>query len=181
MKVVNIFGGPGTGKSTAAAGLFYFMKLKSYEVELVQEYAKYLVWAERVNMFKDQAYIFAKQNNKLDILQGKVDWCITDSPLLMGLAYMPKDYSKAFEMFVVEQFEKYENVNIFLQKTHHSYNENGRNQTELEANALSERIKGILTYHEVPFTTISTDENALPKLFKTVTGENLNLSELIVT
>ncbi len=39
-----MFGGPGTGKSTSAAGLFFKMKLAQMEVELVTEYAKDLVW-----------------------------------------------------------------------------------------------------------------------------------------
>ena len=35
--VINFYGGPGSGKSTAAAGLFYKMKLGGYSVELTDE------------------------------------------------------------------------------------------------------------------------------------------------
>jgi hypothetical protein len=38
--VVNLFGGPGTGKSTTASGVFYHLKRDNRNVELVQEYAK---------------------------------------------------------------------------------------------------------------------------------------------
>ncbi len=35
MKVINLWGSPGAGKSTAAAGLFYRMKFADYNVELI--------------------------------------------------------------------------------------------------------------------------------------------------
>jgi len=44
MKVINLFGGPGCGKSTAAAGLFHLMKSNHMSVELVNEFAKEIVW-----------------------------------------------------------------------------------------------------------------------------------------
>ena len=40
MKVINFFGGPGVGKSTAACDLFVAMKKAGYKVEYVDEYAK---------------------------------------------------------------------------------------------------------------------------------------------
>ena len=36
--VINFCGGPGSGKSTAAAGLFYNMKIAGYNVELTDEF-----------------------------------------------------------------------------------------------------------------------------------------------
>ena len=44
--VINLFGGPGCGKSTIAAELFAILKKQGYEVELVTEYAKDKVWEE---------------------------------------------------------------------------------------------------------------------------------------
>ena len=42
--VINLIGSPGTGKSTLASELFSKMKWQGYDVELVSEYAKELVW-----------------------------------------------------------------------------------------------------------------------------------------
>lgn len=42
--VINLIGSPGTGKSTIAAELFARMKWLGFDVELVSEYAKELVW-----------------------------------------------------------------------------------------------------------------------------------------
>lgn len=57
--VINIFGGPGVGKSTVAAGLFYRLKCLHYSVELVEEFAKYLVYQGMVDVLRrDQLRVF---------------------------------------------------------------------------------------------------------------------------
>jgi hypothetical protein len=120
MKVVNLFGGPGSGNSTTAAGLFYQMKLMHQNVELITEYAKELVYSDRVTFLNSkQEYVFAKQNLRQFILKDKVDWAITDSPLLLSLIY-PKIYNTSpgdhFDAYVIETFNRYDNINIFLER-----------------------------------------------------------------
>ena len=89
MKVINLYGGPGSGKSTTAAGLYYRMKMAHHNVELVTEYAKDLVYADRLEgMLDQQEYIFAKQNNRLHRLRNKTDWVVTDSPILLSTVYV---------------------------------------------------------------------------------------------
>lgn len=77
---INLFGGPGTGKSTAAASLFAEMKKKGMDVELVTEVAKDFVWEERQKTLEIQPYITVKQYRNLFRLKGKVDYVITDAP-----------------------------------------------------------------------------------------------------
>jgi ATP:corrinoid adenosyltransferase len=64
MKVINIFAGPGAGKSTTAAGLFYHMKKLNMSVELVTEYAKSRVWEQHSSVMRDQVYLTAKQKTR---------------------------------------------------------------------------------------------------------------------
>ena len=52
--VINLIGSPGTGKSTIAAELFARMKWLGFDVELVSEYAKELVWEQRHETFKNE-------------------------------------------------------------------------------------------------------------------------------
>ena len=59
-KVINLFGGPGAGKSTIAAGLFYNMKIAGYNVERADEWIKDKVYEGTKYPFKDQLYTFAK-------------------------------------------------------------------------------------------------------------------------
>lgn len=106
MKIINLFGGPHTGKSTTAAGLFFLMKTEDYSVELVTEYAKELAWEDRM---ESQDFIFAMQNRRIERLKGKVDYVITDSPLLLGL-----NYGVALDLFRKYQLECFLNYNNFL-------------------------------------------------------------------
>ena len=82
MKVINLWGGPCSGKTTTAAGLFHKMKMQGLNVALVQEYAQEAIWEQRQALLDDQIYIFAKQQRRLSRFEGHgLDWVITDSPL----------------------------------------------------------------------------------------------------
>jgi len=161
MKIINLYGGPGTGKSTTAAGLFHLMKLESIECELVTEYAKDLVWSERHLMFSEQDYISAKQNHRLRRLYNKVDFAITDSPLILGFFYISDSFpgKDHFCNFVREMFNSYDNINIFLERVK-KYNSNGRNQTEEEAKAIDDRIKEFLVTNNLDFYSVPADKYA---------------------
>ena len=57
MIVINLFGGPSSGKTTMAAGLFRLLKTMNKKVELVQEFAKDLVWENNLGKLSDQFYV----------------------------------------------------------------------------------------------------------------------------
>lgn len=144
--VINLIGSPGTGKSTIASELFAKMKWLGYDVELVSEYAKELVWEQRHETFKNELYIFAKQQHRLFRLQGKVEYIITDRPLLLSIFYNDKygNKSENFRNMVLEEINKFENIDIFLNRTK-PYVSKGRNQTEEES---KEFAKEMLTLAE---------------------------------
>lgn len=149
MKVINLWGPPGSGKSTVAAGLFYRMKMQDYNVELISEFAKDVTWEGHHNIFLDQLYIFAQQNRKLERLRGKVDYAINDSPLLMQLAYCPEGYYDKFAALVKEVWDSYDNANILLQRTH-AYRQAGRWHTEAQSNEVEAEIRDILRFYDQP-------------------------------
>lgn len=154
--VINFFGGPGLGKSTLSAGLFYWMKKNYYEVELSTEYAKDVTWEGHQAKLEDQLYITAKQNRKLWRLKGKVDFIITDSPLLLGVQYAKPDYfPNYYANLVHEVFNSYKNINLFIKRTK-TYNPNGRNQTLAEAMIIDEHIIKMLGEHNIPYHKINS-------------------------
>lgn len=166
-KIINLFGSPGTGKSTTSAGLFFLMKGAQYNVELVTEYAKDLVWQERHKTFHDQYYLSAKQNHRLEVLRDKVDYIITDSPLLLSLIYVPKGYYTQFKPIIREIFDSYENINIFLKRAK-PYNPLGRNQNEEESNEVAVQIKEMLSAEQIPHIELEANNDAPNMIFKLI-------------
>lgn len=149
--IVNLFGGPGIGKSTTAALVFAKLKLHNIDCELVPEFAKDCVWEKREDTFKDQIYIFGKQQHRLARLIGKVDVIITDSPILLNV-YYGKD-NKPLVDLTLSEFAKYNNLNYRLIREK-EYNPNGRNQTETEAKAIDEYVKDVLDNYNISYTIL---------------------------
>lgn len=167
-KIINLFGAPGCGKSTQAAGLFHHMKKEQFSVEIVTEYAKDMVWEERFNVFNDQIYMLGNQNRRLLRLEGKVDYVVTDSPVLLGVCYLTDvPYSKSVERLIVDVFNSYDNYNIFLNRTH-KYEQTGRNQTETESDILAVKIKELLMQYDVSYHEIDANEMSTAEIFEKI-------------
>jgi len=146
MRVVNFFGGPSAGKSTTAAGLFFLMKSRGLKVELVTEYAKDLTYDGADARMRNQLYILAKQDQRLRRLEGHVDFAVTDSPLLLSLAYATGPFARAwFAETVLGVVGTYKNFNVEVLRTK-PYQTYGRSQTERQARSLDRTISNILTY-----------------------------------
>jgi hypothetical protein len=115
LKVVNLFGPPGVGKSTVRSGVFWLMKSIGLSVEEVSEYAKYLVLTGRTwQLEREQLYLLSKQHHKQLILAGQYEFAVTDSPLLLSDFYAPKPYFREFRGLVAQAFESFENINFYL-------------------------------------------------------------------
>jgi nicotinamide riboside kinase len=164
--IINLFGGPGSGKSTTSAGVFHELKLNGVNCELVTEFAKHLTWKKDYNSLGNQVFVFGKQHDRMFHLKDKVDVIITDSPLIMCLAYCNWDkISHSFENLVVDEFSRNDcdNVNVFLNRVK-EYNPSGRNQTEDEAKEKDKEIKDLLDFHKVPYSQIDGDGMAVKKI-----------------
>lgn len=137
--VVNLFAGPGAGKSTGAAFLFAFLKLFKVNVELVTEFAKELAWeGDKEFMSRNQLYITGQQVRRMNRLVGKVDVIITDSPIEMAAFYTEEPTLK---QLCKEEGAKFSNrLDFFIERTK-EYNPSGRNQTFEEAKEIDRRIR----------------------------------------
>jgi len=164
--IINLFGGPGIGKSTIAAGLFYQMKIQGYSVELITEYAKELVYEGRYNILEaDQLYIFAKQHRKIYRLISEVDYIITDSPMLMQPVYLklmesPSYNTTLLKNLIVDTYYRYNNINIMLiRREEDTYQEGGRRETLEESKKIDGWIKEMVKdYTELPVDSTTVDE-----------------------
>jgi len=117
--IINLFGGPGTGKSTTAADLFGLLKkekhnfknnnnqihAKNIGVELVREFAKEVIYEQAENQLDNQFYISAIQQKRIvDVIKyfeknNTNSIIITDSPIILGVVYNKTDNSLLFMNF----------------------------------------------------------------------------------
>lgn len=169
MIVVNLFGVPGSGKSTGAAYIFSKLKMAGLNVELVGEFAKDKVWEETKAVFENQAYIFGKQSFRISRCENKVDVIITDSPLPLSIFYNKNKhiYGKSFDRFVMDVFNHYTNINFFINRIK-PYNPNGRFQTEEESNALKAPMVQFLNEMDISYTEIDGDIDGYDSIAETV-------------
>lgn len=153
-KYINLFGGPGVGKSTTAAAIFVEMKRRNMNVELVTEVAKDFVWEGRMKTLDIQPYVTIKQFRNLYRLKGKVDYVISDSPILLGCIYADKyapTLPASYKQLIVDlhKQELDPSVNIVLERLF-DYDSSGRYQSEEEALQLDRDIQNVLDSNNIP-------------------------------
>ncbi|WNM70263.1 nicotinamide-nucleotide adenylyltransferase [Myxococcus phage Mx1] len=178
-KIINLYGGPGTGKSTSAAYLFYKLKQAGFSVELVREYVKNWAWEKRHISIYDQYYFMGKQIRHESLLFGKVDFIVTDCPVNLSRYYAEKYSPPKIRDGVVAAVEGYyaqcaqdgyEHIHVFMERSK-PYNPEGRFQTQGEALVMDAEIRlmlhralnGAWTYQ------CATDDQSLDSLFKSIT------------
>jgi nicotinamide riboside kinase len=160
--VVNLLGGPGTGKSTFCAGIFAALKWDDVDCEMALEYAKDLVWDNNLSKLENQLYVFGKQQSRLFRLNGKVDVVVTDAPLFNSIIYDAKG-DKLFTKLVLREQSSYENLNIFLVRKK-KYNPNGRHQTFAQAKELDKKILNALKKHRLKFEKVEAVPENIPSI-----------------
>lgn len=155
--VVNAFGGPGVGKTTACWHIASELKKKGIYIEYVSEYAKELVYEEKWDMLddsmKNQTIILAEQQKRLDRLIGKVEVIVTDSPLLLSIIYA-NDKNDEFEKMIINKFNQYNNFNlVVLRNKKQSFQQIGRKQNLEESIEKDKEIIDLLTKNNILFGT----------------------------
>lgn len=159
MKVINLWAGPGSGKSTTAAGLFFLMKTHGYKVELVTEVAKDFTWQKDFTSLDNSMYISSLQEFRLYRIKDEMDFAITDCPLPMCYTYAKGHYKNdVLEEAILEMYYAYDNVSFYINRVK-PYVEEGRNQTYLQARKKDVYIKQYMD--AIRESYISVDGNGL--------------------
>lgn len=176
--IINMYGGPGTGKSTSAALLYYLLKCQSKNAELVREYVKDWAWEGRHISVNDQIYFLGKQVRRESMLYGKVDWIVTDAPVWMNSFYASHycteviaqgvtSLVKAFYQQVAD--EGHRHVHVFLNRTK-PYLAEGRYQTESEAKDIDVGVRKMLVEHDVPFIEADVGDSGIHDVLSKIVG-----------
>jgi hypothetical protein len=160
--VVNLFAGPGAGKSTHAAGVFAALKVAGVKAEFVSEFAKDLVWEDRLRALRYQPYVTGEQAFRVARLFGQVDVVVTDSPILCALVYQGEGYTPAYGVAVLEIFRSWRTRNYLLQRSRqYVYDAAGRMEDEAEAREVDARFLGLLHTHEIEHACIQVGADSI--------------------
>jgi deoxyadenosine/deoxycytidine kinase len=169
-KIINLFGGPGIGKSSIAAGLTYKLKKKHIKVDNPYEFPKQLAWDENHLAIRDQLYVLANQHRGIVKSFGKVDYIILDSPILLSLVYRneysgntyPSNlYGESFDNMVLDVFNQYDNINIVLERTSGDYNVKERYQTIDQSLILDKKIEETLIKNNLSYFRVKVNEESV--------------------
>ncbi len=153
--VVNLFAGPGAGKTTCAWEIASELKKKGIETEYVSEYAKELVWDNRLDLLdgslEHQKILYSEQLRRVQRLIGKVEVVVTDSPPLLSLMYL-KEKAPEFERTVLSDFAKNRNFNLFINRSK-EYQQTGRIQNAQESKEIDRKIIDFLDSNHIYYGT----------------------------
>jgi RecA/RadA recombinase len=161
--VINLFGGPGVGKTTLAHILTGRLKADGQLAEYVPEWVKTWAWTGRKPGPFDQAHIFGQQLQRETLLYGKVDIVVTDSPLLLSPIYERHYRGTSFMeaiAFATLNLAKQQGVdtrNVYLSRGAREYQSAGRFETEQQARAVDESIGLFLRYHRVEHLSLDME------------------------
>lgn len=142
---INLFGGPGSGKSTTAAALFANLKRANISVEHCTEYVKRWVYLNRNVSKHDQIYLFAKQQQtEYTCLNNGVNLIVTDSPCFLSYCYAKQfgddKITEALSLLNKSYDEDYHPLNIFIKRGDKQYHQEGRWQTKSDAEKMDSLI-----------------------------------------
>lgn len=142
--IINLFGGPGCGKSTCASYIFSKLKSEGIHCEYLTEFAKTLTYERNKIALSTQMYVTGVQIYSTKLLLQDVDIIITDSPILLGCIYTDSIPVKAAIISEHDALLKSAimvNVKINRKKNYETY---GRNQSFEEAKKLDAIIDDLL-------------------------------------
>jgi nicotinamide riboside kinase len=160
LRRINIFAGPGAGKSTVAAHLFSQLKAAGVKSEIVDEYVKSWAYEGRKIASYDQVYLFAEQLRREDrVLRhgDQVQVIVTDSPVIMSICYAMKyGFGPWVHLLAIalDFDKKYPSLNIFLDRGDMQYAQDGRYENYEQALMMDNAIKTFLEMHNIPFDKV---------------------------
>lgn len=175
-KVINFVAGSGCGKSLMAALTFAELKMKHISAEYVQEYAKTLVWRKLFCELNNQYQVSTEQYRMIKAVDGKVDYIVCDSPLVVGLLYNrihPTNVCNVekTEKMLKEKMAEFDNVYIYLERNEeYPYEKEGRIQDEEEAKEIDTLFKSLLDELKLDYLSVISSKESIPKIMDYIQG-----------
>jgi hypothetical protein len=180
-KIINLFGGPGIGKSSIAAGITYKLKKNHINCDQPYEFPKMLAWDENHSAIADQLYVLANQHRGIVKSYGKVDYIILDSPILLSLTYknyyQSNDYpaslyGSSFDKMLLDIFNQYDNINIVLERGDGKHNDKERYQNLEQSKELDRVIENSLITNRIQYYSVKVGKNTVKDILRIIENES---------
>lgn len=165
--IINFLAGPGAGKSTLAAGLFYNLKMHGINCELVREYAKDLAWSGELENTNNEI-ITGRQFLMVSEMAKNVPLVVHDTSILLGAVYgVNPSYCIQLESQLTES------INVFVARSRYvKFQQAGRLQNEAESRAIDDKIIKFLHNRNIDYNTFGrNDLSALTDFVIELMGE----------
>ena len=138
--VINLIGGPCSGKSTVSAELFARLKKMGIHCELVSEYIKDRIYEENKTMPKNQIAIFGMEHYNITTKIGKVDVIVHDESFLNNIIYKAEE-NKEFDNLIISEYKKFNNLDFFIKRGNIEFEDYGRIHNLKQSKELDKIIK----------------------------------------
>lgn len=150
-KVINIIGAPCSGKTTAAFEKCAELKKQGYSVYYVSEVATDLILAGKQEALKNQKMLFKHQLARQMRAWRKVDYIVTDCPLLLNIVYarFNRVSSPEFEKEVRDANKQFRNEYVYLEHNPMRYSTRNRVHDESQARVIDDIVKDVLAEEDM--------------------------------
>lgn len=165
-QVINIIGGPGCDKSLFSAAIVLYLNLHHKSVETIPDFAKSLVWQQNFEVLKNQYFIAQRQYEMLNLLDGQVQFLMTECSLPQVMYYNENyadnicDIGKTRAQ-ILEWYGQHNNINVWIERGDKKYIHTGRFQDEDQARAIDRGLRELLEREGMAYTPLAPDIAAI--------------------
>ena len=168
--VINLIGGPCSGKSTVSAELFARLKKMGIHCELVTEYIKDRIYEENLTIPKNQIAIFGMEHYNISNKIGKVDVIVHDGSFVNNIIYKTKE-NKYFDDLIISEYKKFWNLDFFIKRGNIEFENYGRIHTLKQSKELDKIIKETYKRYELNYIEVESRDavdKIIPIILKTL-------------
>ena len=164
--VINLIGGPCSGKSTISAELFARLKKMGIHCELVTKYIKDRIYEENKTMPLNQIAIFGMEHYNISNKIGKVDVIIHDGSFINNIIYKNED-NLEFDSLIIGEYKKFNNLDFFIKRGNIEFEDYGRIHNLKQSKELDRIIKETYNNYNLSFIEVEA-RDAVDKIIPIV-------------
>jgi hypothetical protein len=170
--IVNLFAGPGAGKSTIAADVYALLKKMGVRAEYVPEWAKEQLWAG-IPFPLDSISVWGAQRHRIERVRHQVDVVVTDGPCLLAPVFARLEGTVAVELYPpwLETARRYHaslnTLDVFVERRK-EYDGRGRHVDEATALHIDGQVHELLRQLDIKHWHVQGNDAAGARVLELV-------------